>query len=437
MESSLLECLLRMALGTSVAILLVLSARTQVRGKFGARTAYHLWLLVPALMIAAALPPIHVSRVIVVDAIPALSAGRLGAPVVQAAQMTWTTLVAFAWLAGALATAGVFGLAQRRYLRSLGSLSAQAGVFLSATTAQGPALLGIWRARIVLPADFEQRYSSDEQQLIIAHEQCHAARRDPIVNALLALLQCALWFNPLVHLAAARCRFDQELACDADVLRDHPGRARAYAAAMLKTQVASAFAPVACHWQSSHPLKERIMQLNQISNNPARRMAGRALLAVFIATGIVGTMAARATPMPGAGAHTGQFRLGESEHVAITDDDGSGKMLMVMDGRVKLAPVAVSQQPSVFSARPFSRAMPPSIEHQEMRKANSNCREHFSRATLAPRNIAISVVVSLDLTMFPQDKYAHVQIMLWQSFQVYGPAAFVCRRSRNVRRRAC
>ena len=75
-----------------------------------------------------------------------------------------------------------------------------------------------------VPADFAARYSADEQDLIIAHERQHAARHDPAANALLALLQCAFWFNPLMHLAASRFRFDQELACDAAVMARHGAR---------------------------------------------------------------------------------------------------------------------------------------------------------------------------------------------------------------------
>jgi bla regulator protein blaR1 len=214
----------------------------------------------------------------------------------QASALDWSSLLLWAWLAGALATALVFVLAHRRYVHSLGRLTGADGLFIAATSDQGPALLGLWRPSIVLPADFASRYAPDEQSLIIVHERQHALRRDPLANACIALLQCGFWFNPLVHIAAARCRFDQELACDADVMERHPGRSRAYAAAMLKTQVGGVLAPVTCHWQSSHPLKERIMQLNKHTRNPWRRAAGRSLLAIVVAAGVLGTVAARAEP---------------------------------------------------------------------------------------------------------------------------------------------
>ena len=63
------------------------------------------------------------------------------------------------------------------------------------------------------------------------------------MNAVVALIQCLCWFNPLVHLAARWIRFDQELACDAAVIAERPGLRRPYAEALLKTQVMAAIPP--------------------------------------------------------------------------------------------------------------------------------------------------------------------------------------------------
>ena len=179
-------------------------------------------------------------------------------------------------------------------MRSLGPLLERDGIHVAAHARQGPALLGLWRPRIVVPADFATRYSGAEQQLIIAHERQHAMRRDPAANAALALLQCAFWFNPLIHIAASRCRFDQELACDEGVMARHGAQRQAYAAAMLKTQGGGATALATCHWQSSHPLKERIMQLKRSTPGAPRRHAGRLIIAILGCASVLATMAARA-----------------------------------------------------------------------------------------------------------------------------------------------
>jgi hypothetical protein len=140
-------------------------------------------------------------------------------------------------------------------------------------------LLGLLRPRIVLPADFEQRYTPPEQALIVAHEQAHLLRGDLYAQALAAAMQVLFWFNPLVHLAAARFRYDLELACDQTVLRQNPQSQKTYAGAILKAQLAGRGAPLGCQWQSGHPLKTRIQQLARPAPPRAQRRAAQGLLA--------------------------------------------------------------------------------------------------------------------------------------------------------------
>ena len=108
----------------------------------------------------------------------------------------------------------------------------------------------------------------------------HLGRGDLPMNALACALRCLFWFNPLVHLAAAKLRVDQELACDAVVLARHPRAGRAYATALLNTQLADLGLPVGCAWQSSHPLKWRISMLKKPLPGPARLMFGAALAVI-------------------------------------------------------------------------------------------------------------------------------------------------------------
>ena len=106
---------------------------------------------------------------------------------------------------------------------------------LAADPSVGPALVGVLRPRLVLPADFETRFDAQERALILAHEEVHRVSGHTVVNALVEVARCASWFNPLVHLAATRLRADQELACDAAVIAAHPSERRAYAQALLKS----------------------------------------------------------------------------------------------------------------------------------------------------------------------------------------------------------
>ncbi|MDQ1834033.1 M56 family metallopeptidase [Massilia scottii] len=294
MINSLPELLLRLTICASAAIVLLLLVRRPLRQRIDARLAYQAWLIVPLAMTAAALQPLFAAPVEALVLLPAFGPAGIATETVSAAHPGFAGWLLLAWACGALATLALFCLSHRAFVRSLGTLTVRGGLAYAAHTAGGPALLGLWRQKIVVPADFEQRYSAAEQALIIAHEQVHAQRADAVANTLLALMQCAFWFNPLVHLAAPRCRFDQELACDALVMQRHPTQRRAYAGAMMKTQAGVSVTPSVCHWQSCHPLKERIMHLQQTPSSPSRRRAGRLLVAALAAVTGFAALAARA-----------------------------------------------------------------------------------------------------------------------------------------------
>ncbi len=107
------------------------------------------------------------------------------------------------WLAGAVAMAVALWWRQRRFVRSLGALQALDGGVWAATHDVGlPVSLGIWRPRIVLPMDFDTRYTAAERSLILAHERLrlhlhlHLRRGDLYANLLAALLLCIGWCNP-------------------------------------------------------------------------------------------------------------------------------------------------------------------------------------------------------------------------------------------------
>jgi hypothetical protein len=198
----------------------------------------------------------------------------------------WTSLLLLSWMAGAGVLAVLFMLQHRRFLQRLGPLQACDGYLLASRDDVGPALLGVMRPQIIVPSDFLARFNPLQQDLVLAHEGVHRRRADPVCNLVCAALQCLFWFHPLVHLAATRFRADQELACDAEVLRKHPGARRSYAEAMLATQFSSAASALACHWPQRHSLKERIMQLQVPQPKKITRLVGSALLAAVF--GLVG-----------------------------------------------------------------------------------------------------------------------------------------------------
>jgi beta-lactamase regulating signal transducer with metallopeptidase domain len=334
LEFDALMLLARTSIAGSAAIMTILLLRRPLRRFAGPSVAYHCWLVVAVALVAAALPPVQESASFVLALAPALAAPQLASSAAQIGT-AWPAYVLLAWLLGMLASAAMLAQAQRRFVRSLGKLEQRDGLAYAASAVQGPALLGLWRPRIVLPRDFTQRYSETEQALIIAHEHCHLGRRDPLVNAILAALQCLFWFNPLIHIAASRCRFDQELACDAAVMLQHGAARQAYAAAMLKTQAGGAWALATCHWQASHPLKERIMQLKQTSPAATRRRTGHLIIALFGCAALLGTVAARAENTGGPyydialsfGAATPHVQVGAEKEFKVGSNEPGAKFV--------------------------------------------------------------------------------------------------------------
>jgi TonB family protein len=293
--------LVQATIAGSAAVLLLLCLRRPLRARFGALTAYRAWLLVPLAIVAVWLPG--------PPALAESGAGNVGGLLVIG-PMQWVTgaaaptslqaasLLASTWAAGALLSLLWFASRQLRFQRLL---ERKAGSRLAIVAGHGPALIGWWRSLIVLPEDFRERYTRGERRLVLAHEIAHLRRGDIHAQLLATGLRSLFWFNPLLHYAARLFRFDQELACDATVLARFPrGRAR-YGSAMLKTQLAGFGLPVGCHWQSSHPLKERIEMLKHPLPARTQKRTGAAMIAVLMCAGTWAAWAAQpAQPAQGA-----------------------------------------------------------------------------------------------------------------------------------------
>ena len=73
-------------------------------------------------------------------------------------------------------------------------------VSIAAPACQAPCLSAFGRPRIILPADFDTRYSARERALMLAHEQAHLERRDILTTTIGVMWFCALSFDPLMLL---------------------------------------------------------------------------------------------------------------------------------------------------------------------------------------------------------------------------------------------
>jgi beta-lactamase regulating signal transducer with metallopeptidase domain len=302
----------RLNLAMGAAIILVYLLRRPLRDLFGAPIAYAIWVLVPIASLASLLPPREASpspthltpvqypvapmSLMRQIAHPALhiteqltKQSALVHPVIaaRAAASNYGTpdyamLFFAAWALGAVLMALYLARLQARF-----HVGAQLGEV-------GPAVLGFFRPRIVVPDNFREQFTAAEQAAILTHERVHLARQDARINALAALLRCFCWFNPLVHLGVAWLRIDQELACDATAVAGSVSR-RDYANALVKSQMVVTALPLGCNWpgSSQHPLIERVALLKRKRPSIARRITGTGLVILAATSAGIGAWAAQ------------------------------------------------------------------------------------------------------------------------------------------------
>lgn len=289
MSAEIFGLMVRGMLAASAAIIVVLLARVPVRRAFGARTAYAFWALVPSAALASFLP----LRSVEVSSLATASAGATAhggdaagdamsnLAVTSLGGVSLSGLLLAIWAAGILASSTILAVREYRFVTGLDlrQRGARGRLWRAAANDVGPALVGIFRPRIVLPPDFVQRFDRRERALVLAHERAHLAAWDAQINAIAACVQCLGWFNPLFHVARRLLRIDQELACDERVMRRHGADRRAYANTMLKTQFLKPPAPLAIHWPSrGQPLlRQRIAMLSRPAISKRRRNLGAAL----------------------------------------------------------------------------------------------------------------------------------------------------------------
>jgi hypothetical protein len=140
-----------------------------------------------------------------------------------------------------------------------------------------PGVFGIFRPVLLLPEDIAHRLSPAQLQAVLAHELCHARRRDNLAMAIHMSVEALFWFHPLVWFIKARLIEEQERACDEEVLR-RGGDPEVYAESILKICEFYLTSPLICvaGITGSH-LKKRIEDI--MENRVALQLSlGRALL---------------------------------------------------------------------------------------------------------------------------------------------------------------
>jgi beta-lactamase regulating signal transducer with metallopeptidase domain len=304
------------ASGVALAILAI---QLLLRPWLPAKWRHPLWLpllLVMVLPIVPALPlhPIPARPAAAASPsgeLPATTAGDAASAAtihaVDPAPQERLPLLPALWLAGVVVTLGA-GLAG--YRRKLAAIRASAvapapglrGEIEAARQAAGlaktpvvwlsrevesPAVCGLWRPVLLLPAGFPASFTAAEARLILLHEFSHLKRHDLAQNWLLFALQALHWFNPLIWFAFARLRRDRETACDARVLAlDAEDRRVEYGHALLKMQELPAAGGLRLGFlgifENVSGLRARITDISRHRrNHPAWQVAGCGLVAAI------------------------------------------------------------------------------------------------------------------------------------------------------------
>ncbi|HEY6220189.1 MAG TPA: M56 family metallopeptidase, partial [Gemmatimonadaceae bacterium] len=156
----------------------------------------------------------------------------------------------------------------------------------------GPAVIGVLRYRIVLPA-WSLELPMEQREMILAHEQEHARAGDPSLLFAATLLVAAAPWNVGLWWMARRLRYAIELDCDARVLRGRDSRLYGSLLIDVGERTLGGATPLAAMAEPVSLIERRIAAMTA---NLPRFAALRGLGAAVVAAGLV--FAACSTPHP-------------------------------------------------------------------------------------------------------------------------------------------
>ncbi|MBA6253249.1 MULTISPECIES: M56 family metallopeptidase [unclassified Colwellia] len=256
----------------------------------GASNTYLLWLIVPLGLVIYCLPLpwqqnslskiIEIKRYLIT---PTLE-------IQQSLSMSWALyiwlIIAAAMITYGLLTYHIFNkhLQLTAINKSMVPLVLPPNILLyQSTGTYSPMLVGLVQQKLIIPEDFFELYSTEQQKLILEHEICHFDRNDIYWNLIALTCLTLFWFHPLAWLGYFRFRQDQELSCDQLVLARKPKESRInYSKALL---VAAQSTPSLAFAQLSFKkYGDKKMMLERINNLKTRPKSSKLILASVIFT---------------------------------------------------------------------------------------------------------------------------------------------------------
>jgi hypothetical protein len=196
-----------------------------------------------------------------------------------------------------------------------------------------PAVYGVFRPVLLLPAHYTESLASEEAEHVLLHELAHLKRGDLLVHGGILALQIIYWFNPFVAMARRQVKHLREICCDltvANLLEEETMSYRKTLLSTARTLLTESVQPslgLLGVFEEPHKLVTRVRWLERDTWRRHRLMLSTALLVVLLAAPFVLPMAATTptldevaetigTPPPAAPAPIGEVRrIGECVHV--------------------------------------------------------------------------------------------------------------------------
>src|SRR5579884_437343 len=105
------------------------------------------------------------------------------------------------------------------WTRRITSLAAAMGIrrpvrLLSCLNSAGPAVVGVLRPAVLVPASVLSGLPASELDAILAHELAHIRRHDYMANLVQSVIETVLFYHPAVWWVSNRVRLEREHCCD-------------------------------------------------------------------------------------------------------------------------------------------------------------------------------------------------------------------------------
>ena len=176
------------------------------------------------------------------------------------------------------------------------------GIRVHLSAGFGPAVLGVWKPCIVLPAWLAAQLPREALRAVLSHEVEHIARRDPAWHALQRVVLAVFWWNPALARLARWLDQARELACDAGAAARTGDRLQ-YAEALLCVagRQAPGLAPrslAGLAMTGNAPLLEHRIDALLDSDSGRRRRGARSAMNGVLALAMASAWATASTATP-------------------------------------------------------------------------------------------------------------------------------------------